>query len=320
MHRAASSRRRVKAVPGTSADRKTSALVERAPAKINLSLRVLGRRPDGYHELSSLVVFAQDVADVVTLRPGPPGPTVVSGPMGDHLTGANIVDRAVKLLAADEPDLNLGAFEILKTIPVAAGLGGGSADAAAALRAIADHNGIDDVEGRFVRMAATLGADVPVCLGGGRGTAAMMSGLGEIVRRPGRGRSLLPQALYVVLVNPRRAVATGDVFRELSAGAVRAVSLAVSSGAVEPFRTLVDLRAFLAREGNDLEAPARRIEPSIGTVLDLIARQPDCLLSRMSGSGATCFGLFADRAGADGAARSISAVRPDWWVQASRIG
>lgn len=306
-------------MPGTSADRKTGALVERAPAKINLSLRVLGRRPNGYHELSSLVVFAQDVADIVTLRPGPPGPTVVTGPMGDLLTGANIVDRAVELLAADEPDLHLGAFEILKTIPVAAGLGGGSADAAAALRAIAVQDGIGDVDARFVRLAAILGADVPVCLGGGGGTAAMMSGLGEIVRRPGGGRSLLPQALYVVLVNPRRAVATGDVFRELSAGAVPE-SLAVSSGAAEPFRTLADLLAFLAREGNDLEAPARRIEPSIGAVLDLIADQPDCLLSRMSGSGATCFGLFADRTGADGAARSIRAARPEWWVQASRIG
>lgn len=307
-------------MPGTSADRKTGALVERAPAKINLSLRVLGRRPDGYHELSSLVVFAQDVADVVTLRPGPPGPTVVGGPMGDHLTGANIVDRALAVLAADEPDLHLGAFEILKMIPVAAGLGGGSADAAAALRAIAVHNGIDDVEGRFVRLAAKLGADVPVCLGGGGGSAAMMGGLGEVVRRPGHGRSLLPQALNVVLVNPRRAVATGDVFRELSAGAVPAESLAVPSGAAEPFRTLSDLLAFLARAGNDLEPPALRIEPSISAVLDLIARQPDCLLSRMSGSGATCFGLFADRTSADGAARSIGAVRPNWWVQASRIG
>lgn len=294
-------------------------IVERAAAKINLSLEIVGRRPDGYHHLVSLVAFAPDIADTVTMRAGTlqPGEDVavaLTGLHAAHLGGVNIVATLVATLARTQPGLQLGHFTIDKQIPVAAGLGGGSADAAAALRAIAVANDIVDVETRFVALAATLGADVPVCLGGGGVTGAAMAGIGDVVWRPDN-RSLIPTGLFALLVNPGRPVATGAVFRRLDAPPSSAEP--VPPPVIGPFRDADDLLAYLAITRNDLEPPARAIEPKIATVLSAIAAQPGCRLVRMSGSGATCFGVFHDRAAAEAAHGAIHAVEPEWWCATS---
>jgi 4-diphosphocytidyl-2-C-methyl-D-erythritol kinase len=291
-------------------------IVERAAAKINLSLEIVGRRDDGYHRLVSLVAFAVDIADTITLSLGRPPGVTVSGPHAIHLAGENIVQTALSELARSEPELRLGHFAIEKHIPVAAGLGGGSADAAAALRAVAAANAIADYERRFLQLAARLGADVPVCLGGAGATGAAMAGIGEVVWRPDGG-SPVPADVFALLVNPGRPVSTAAVFRRLAAR--EAPSTGVPTPTMGRFRNLDDLLAHLNGRCNDLEPPARAIEPMIATVLSAIAAQTGCRLARMSGSGATCFGLFGDRATADAARDSIQAAEPNWWCATSAI-
>jgi 4-diphosphocytidyl-2-C-methyl-D-erythritol kinase len=291
-------------------------IVERAAAKINLSLEIVGRRTDGYHHLVSLVAFATDVADTVTLALGRPPGVSVSGPAARHLSGENIVETMIAMLLQAEPGLQLGHFEIDKKIPVAAGLGGGSADAAAALRAIALANDISDCEGRYRSLAARLGADVPVCLAAGGATGAAMAGIGEVVWRPGRG-TLIPSGLFALLVNPGRLVPTAAVFRRLAAPSLPSVD--VPTPRIGPFRNADELLSYLSERSNDLEPPAMAIEPTISTVLDAIAAQHGCRLARMSGSGATCFGLFEDRTAADAACAAIQTAEPDWWCVTSAI-
>ncbi len=298
---------------------KSARIEERALAKVNLTLAVRGRRPDGYHELSSLVAFARDVFDRVVLRAGSELTVSTDGPFGKVIEPVDLVERAGIAVADRFGDLALGHFTLEKMLPVAAGLGGGSADAAAALRAIARLNGLDDVEGRFGALCRPLGADVPVCLGNltDGPTAAVMTGVGERVRRPAPGTSLLPQNVYGVLVNPGIEVSTGAVFRQLSAPIL-------ADGPAAPtipmsFRSFTDLVEFTNAARNDLEAPAVAIAPVIGHVLEQLRALPGCRLARMSGSGATCFGLLDTRGGADSAARAISACQPDWWVAATRL-
>ena len=284
-------------------------LTETARAKVNLTLRVLGRRPDGYHELESLVAFA-DVGDEVTLRLGAfPGVTV-SGPFARAIEGENIVARALRSLAEVVPGLKLGAVDIEKRLPVAAGIGGGSADAAAALRAVRRANPAAASSVDWAGLAALLGADVPVCLGS---TPQLMWGIGrETAEVPA-----LPM-LPAVLVNPGVPLATGDVFHSLGAppAPVRASAPEVPAA----FPDMAAMAAYLRAHGNDLEPAAMALCPAIGLVLAELRSQPGVVLTRMSGSGPTCFAILETDAAAAAVARRIRDRHSGWWVVSTTLG
>jgi 4-diphosphocytidyl-2-C-methyl-D-erythritol kinase len=284
-------------------------LTEIARAKVNLTLRVLGRRPDGYHELESLVAFA-DIGDVVTLDVGAPAGVTVSGPFAHAIAGENITERTLRRIAEVAPTLRIGAVGIEKRLPVAAGIGGGSADAAAVLRALrrADPGPASAVD--WPALAATLGADVPVCLAS---TAQFMWGAGrETVCLPA-----LPP-LPAVLVNPGVPLATAEVFGALNA---TPVPVRVEPPPVPgPFSDVTSVCAYLRASGNDLEPPARALCPQIGQVLAALAAETGVSVARMSGSGATCFAIFETATEAEAAAGRLSARNPGWWVVATTLG
>ena len=277
-----------------------------APAKVNLTLRVTGRRADGYHLLDSLVVFA-GVGDRLTVRQPSPLSLTVMGPFGGGLAGEgdNLVLRAAQRLADAAGIEPSGLLTLEKNLPVASGIGGGSSDAAAALRLLAHAWDVALPEGAIDRLALGLGADVPVCLAR---RPARMAGIGEILSPV----PPLPE-IGMVLVNPGVACPTAAIFRaRAEAGTGYSPADAVpdwlSGGGWE---TAQSLAAALAEIGNDLEAPAMTVAPVIGAVLDEIRAQPGCLLARMSGSGATCFGLFPD---ASAAVRAAGGIRGEgWW-------
>lgn len=277
---------------------------EFAAAKVNLSLRVLGRRPDGFHELDSLVVFA-DVGDRVRFTPGQGAGLRTHGPFASSIDGDNLIGTVVTTLKAAYPEIELGAFDLEKVLPVAAGLGGGSADAAAALRAI--QTVIPEVltSTTASKLAYGIGADVPVCL---LSKAAFMRGLGERVERIANF-----QAINAVLVNPGVQLSTQAVFRALKAEPIATSEQPTDSP--HAFETFADLIAFLAREPNDLEAPAKQLQPAIALVLNRLRACEGCRLARMSGSGPTCFAIFGASDDADKAAKSLQATHPNWWVR-----
>jgi 4-diphosphocytidyl-2-C-methyl-D-erythritol kinase len=280
---------------------------ESAFAKINLSLRVLGRRPDGYHELQSLVVFAA-IADRIEAHHATALTLELAGPFGVSLEGEadNLVLRAARRLR-DLCGVSEGArITLEKNLPVASGIGGGSADAAAALRALMRLWHVSPDEAELVRLAASLGADVPVCL---EPSPAMMSGVGEKIRR----LTCLPD-FSMLLVNPRVELATAEVFRALAAAPLGA---APANPEISEFTSLDEMVAWLRSEPNDLERPARSLLAVIGDVTGEIAATPGCRLARMSGSGATCFGLFESLDDARSAAAALAAAHPDWWVAAA---
>ncbi|TCT08214.1 4-(cytidine 5'-diphospho)-2-C-methyl-D-erythritol kinase [Aquabacter spiritensis] len=286
-------------------------LLTRAPAKVNLTLRVLRRRTDGLHDLASLVVFA-GTADLLSLRPADVSGLTVSGP-GAEAAGAtadNLVLKAVDRLAAALPGLRTGAFHLVKRLPVAAGLGGGSADAAAALRLLARLNGLPAAHPAVMAAARATGADVPVCLDP---RARFMAGTGERLSAP-----LALPPLFAVLVNCRAAVPTGPVFQGLglAPGADLAGPPPLDSVPAEPAALL----RRLAEAGNDLEPPAEALAPGITEAKARLAAAPEALLVRMSGSGATVFALTADCRAAARLARRIAAERPDWWVRPTVLG
>jgi 4-diphosphocytidyl-2-C-methyl-D-erythritol kinase len=291
------------------------ALVEEGRAKVNLSLRVVGRRADGYHDLESVVAFA-DCADRLTLEPGGELRLATTGPLAAACgeTSDNLVFKAAKLLADAVPNLKLGAFALDKVLPVAAGIGGGSADAAAALRLLARLNNLSLDDPRLQEVALATGADVPVCL---FSRACDMTGVGE---------QLLPLALPsmpCVMVNPRVPVATKDVFRELGLRngelLVGATDLLESPAWPEQGGTIADWVDVLDTVPNDLEAPALRIEPVIGDVLGALRDSGGVKLARMSGSGATCFAIYGASAEAHAAAETIRRDHPGWWVHAGTL-
>jgi 4-diphosphocytidyl-2-C-methyl-D-erythritol kinase len=287
-------------------------LVEEGRAKVNLTLRVVGRRVDGYHDLESLVAFA-DCADRLTLVPGPELKLATAGPLAGDCgeTSDNLVLRAALLLAERVSGLKLGEFTLEKVLPVAAGIGGGSADAAAALRLLARLNGLALDDPRLLEVALLTGADVPVCLAS---RASDMTGVGE---------SLLPLALPkmpCVLVNPRLPVPTKDVFEALGLrnGELLVGATDVLQSPVWPkdSASLEDWVEALAENSNDLEAPALRIQPVIGEVLAALNATNGAWLARMSGSGATCFAIYENIAEAQRAAQKIRLDHPQWWVHA----
>ena len=281
-------------------------IVVSAPAKLNFYLHVLGRRDTGYHDLDSLVVFAA-VGDVVSVHPAAEISLQIDGPFADDVPGGgdNLVLRAAEALA-ERTGMQAGAaITLTKNLPVASGIGGGSADAAATIKALVRlwgvHPGTHDLSG----LALDLGADVPVCL---FGRPAFMGGIGEQLE-PAPD---LPDAA-LVLVNPGVAVSTPEVF-----GARVGV---FSSGARFEGESVnaAGLADGLRGGGNDLFAPAMKVAPEIGEVISVIEATDGCLLARMSGSGATCFGLYETMAAADSATHAIQAARAAWWATAARL-
>ncbi len=282
-----------------------------APAKVNLALHVTGRRADGYHLLDSLVVFA-DVGDDLIVGPAPALSLTVRGPeaAGVPADASNLALRAAAVMAEGAG----AALELVKNLPAASGIGGGSADAAAALRAMMALRGIG--RGALAARAAefapqaaailALGADVPMCL------------LPRPLRARGIGERLDPvdlPAVAAVLVNPRVALPTADVFR-----ALHARDNPPMPGELPDFADAPALARWLALQRNDLEAAALRVQPLVATVLAAVAATGGCLLARMSGSGATCFGLYATEAEALRAAERLRAERPGWWIARTVLG
>jgi 4-diphosphocytidyl-2-C-methyl-D-erythritol kinase len=280
-----------------------------APAKINLMLHVGDRRLDGFHALESLVVFA-DAGDMLNFEASDTLSLKVEGPfaMGLDGEGDNLVLRAARALAEYLGREATGAITLTKNLPVASGIGGGSADAAAALRGLARLWGADPYAEDLRSVAEALGSDVPVCVAC---RPAWMEGRGELLSPAKK----MPTS-QMVLVNPGVAVPTGRVFAGLRTR--RGVSAIEHPVFERETWTLVE---FLKETGNDLEAPALAIAPVIGEVLAALRAQPGAMLARMSGSGATCFALFGDddAGAAPNAAQALKAAHPDWWITAAQI-
>jgi 4-diphosphocytidyl-2-C-methyl-D-erythritol kinase len=283
--------------------------VQLAPAKVNLALHVTRRREDGYHDLESLVVFA-DVADELAASPAGADSLAIGGPFARALGAGetNLVSRAVSAFRARWPDaVATGlALHLTKNLPVAAGIGGGSADAAAALRLMAGLANRAIPVAELANMAAGLGADVPACL---VSTPLIARGVGEVL-------APLPEfpALHIVLVNPMIPLATADVFRRL-----RAHDNYPLPELPSPLTRPAQLGLWLAETRNDLQPPAVKLVPVIGDIVAQLAETQGCILARMSGSGATVFGLFGSSGQAHQAAQVMRAANPDHWVAAAPL-
>ncbi|HEX6980100.1 MAG TPA: 4-(cytidine 5'-diphospho)-2-C-methyl-D-erythritol kinase [Alphaproteobacteria bacterium] len=283
-----------------------AARAERARAKVNLYLHVIGRRDDGYHLLDSLVAFA-DIGDAVTVAPAPDLSLAVKGPFAPALAGddGNLVLRAARALATATGTRAGAALRLVKNLPVAAGLGGGSADAAATLRALCALWKVAPDPAMLGKVALGLGADVPVCV---EDRPAFIGGIGEAVAPA----PALPAA-GLVLVNPGIPLATPAVFKARTGPFSRPARF--DRAPHDP----ADLALMLRERGNDLTAAATALVPQIGEVLAALAQSPACLLARMSGSGATCFGLYPDAAAAARAAAWLRERTREWWIAATRL-
>ncbi|MFO1189422.1 MAG: 4-(cytidine 5'-diphospho)-2-C-methyl-D-erythritol kinase [Alphaproteobacteria bacterium] len=277
-----------------------------APAKINLFLHVIGRRADGYHDLESLFVFTR-LGDRLWAEPAPDIRLSITGPFGGSLSAGpdNIVLRAAKRLGQVTGCRQGVHFMLEKRLPVASGIGGGSSDAAAALRLLDRLWGLRLPPGDIASIALSLGADVPACLAG---RPVLVRGIGERIEAV----PSLPD-LQMVLVNPGVPLATADVFRRRLGPFGPPGTGGIEPGQ-KPFASASDLASALMRCRNDLEPAAIALVPAVGVALRHLGAAPGCLLARMSGSGATCFGLFSEPAAARSAAGAIRAAQPGWWV------
>lgn len=283
-----------------------AAQAELARAKVNLFLHVVGLTPEGYHLLQMLVVFPR-VGDVVSAEPATGLSLSIDGPFGDGLgTGADNLTLAAAAALSDRMGGGLGAaLHLQKNLPIASGIGGGSADAGAALRLLArmwpnaPHDALADI-------AFSLGADAPMCL---NQTPALAGGIGERL-------SPAPPfpGFWMVLVNPMTQLSTAEVF-----GALHRKSNPAGAKPPARFVDLAHLTSWLSTHRNDLEAPARKLRPEIGRVLSALSWDRDCLFARMSGSGATCFGIYATEALALAAADQLRKSEPGWWVAAAEV-
>jgi 4-diphosphocytidyl-2-C-methyl-D-erythritol kinase len=286
-----------------------TALRDTAKAKLNLTLEVLGRRADGYHEVRSLVGFT-GLGDSVEFEPADDFALDIDGPFAHALQGGNLVIAAAEAAKAKAPGIALGRFCLTKNLPVAAGLGGGSGDAAAALRLLAEANPGKLSSAALVEIAAGLGSDVTACLDS---RPALMTGRGEQVVEV---RSM--PTCGVVLVNPGLPLATVSVY-----GALGAAPFSVTTPAEAvpdfggSFESLID---YAAPRGNDFGAAALRLAPVIGEVLTELRRLGGARLVQLAGSGPTCFSLFATEDEAKAGAASLEAAHPSWWVSATTLG
>ena len=280
-----------------------------APAKLNLYLHVIGRRADGFHLLDSLVAFS-DIGDRLMIAPAPRLTLDITGPFARDLAQddprENLVWRAAEALAARRGRAPEVALTLEKNLPVASGIGGGSSDAAAALKALAAGWQATLDERALRTIAAELGADVPVCV---IARASFFGGIGEeIAPAP-----VLPPA-PLLLVNPGIALPTATVFRVRQGAFSPAARFAAAPASV------AELASLLAERRNDLTDAAIGIVPAIADVLARLTAQPGALIARMSGSGATCFALFETKAAAEAAAASLQSEQPRWWIAAGKLG
>jgi len=279
----------------------------RARAKINLTLHITRRRDDGYHDLESLVAFA-GLGDELQLVENKQLSLVITGPEAAHLNDSsdNHIIKAATALAALKPGLKLGAFRLIKRLPIASGMGGGSADAAAALRLLARLNHLAHDHPALHQAAIQTGADVPVCVAS---QARMMRGIGEALGEP----LTLPR-LFAVLVNPRQGSSTPAVFQAigLEKGQIHKGQTHPAIASREPTARLLET---LQQGRNDMQSAAIRLLPIIAEVEAALSALPDCRLARMSGSGATFFGLFDTCRSAAYAAKHLSRLHPKWWVK-----
>ncbi|MEP1610851.1 MAG: 4-(cytidine 5'-diphospho)-2-C-methyl-D-erythritol kinase [Roseobacter sp.] len=279
-----------------------------APAKINLTLHVTGRRDDGYHLLDSVVAFA-DVGDDLVLNAGELDGFSVEGPeaAGVPADDSNLICKVGSMFA----NATAANVTLIKNLPTASGIGGGSADAAAAFRGFKALQSTSQIVSHEPLPTLTdlvsLGADIPMCVAS---QTARVSGIGDMIDP----LVALPE-VYAVLVNPRREVATPDVFK-----ALQTPHNARMPDQMPRFSSMLDFVRFLMSQRNDLEEPALRLAPAIDTVKRVLASDPGCMLARMSGSGATCFGLFETRHAAQIAAEGLRRSHPNWWVKAAVLG
>jgi len=278
-----------------------------APAKVNLWLHVLGRRADGYHLLDSLVVFTDDVGDRIEVGPADELRFAVEGPFAADVPagGDNLVVRAARALAAEAGRPARASIRLEKRLPVAAGIGGGSADAAATLRALSSLWGVRLEARALDRIALGLGADVPMCL---HGRPVHVGGIGEEIEPA----PALP-TFGLLLVNPRIPLPTPPVFARRAGPFSQAARLSARPHDAKA------LAALLAERRNDLTDAATSIVPAVADVLGALAGLPDVLLARMSGSGATCFGLCESHETAARAASALAARHPGWWIAAASV-
>jgi 4-diphosphocytidyl-2-C-methyl-D-erythritol kinase len=277
-----------------------------ARAKVNLYLHITGKRPDGYHLLDSLIVFA-DTGDEIALAPADKLSLTIDGPFAAGLGAGpdNLVLRAAQALQEITGARGGAAIRLTKNLPVASGIGGGSADAAATLAALCGLWDVAPGRAALHAIAARLGADVPVCLDG---AASFVGGIGEELA-PARG---LPPA-WLLLANPRIATPTPAVFK------ARQGPFSKAARWNEAPRDFADFAARLRSSANDLTEAAISVTPAIRDVLVALAELPGCVLARLSGSGATCFGLFANEDDARAAERALRDRQPGWWVTAAPI-
>jgi len=285
-----------------------SELIEKAPAKVNLTLRVLGRRADGYHELESLVVFA-DIADKLDLEAEEGASSLeISGPFAKECgpLADNLVLKSVAALRHRKGRLKAGRFLLEKNLPVAAGIGGGSADAAAALRLLARANGMSVDDPRITGSAIEVGADVLVCLGS---KPCIMRGVGDLVSDP-----VMLAPLPALLVNPRVPLPTRDVFAKYAG--TPSNKKYITNVPI----TFDGLIGFLNENGNDLMQPAIACAPIISEVLIVLRTLPAVQHVRMSGSGPTCFAIFRTLGEAQACARRLAAEHKNWWVRPTVLG
>jgi len=286
---------------------------ETARAKVNLTLRVLRRRDDGYHDIASLVTFA-DIGDVVTFYPGRPAAVSMSGPGSHDVVGENIAERALREIALAEPTLTLGAIHIEKWLPVAAGVGGGSADAAGVLRAVRTLNEGSSEAVDWLGLAARLGADVPVCLAS---ESTWMTGVGEKLSPVSRLPNL--NALLVNLCDAMPADKTAQVFKTLARqrGPQYRCDETPPAPPAPGFADADQLLGFMADQGNDLEAAAIEVVPSLRELFAQIRQVPGLIHAALSGAGPTVLAVFEDTVWAQAKLRK---TLPDAWIRPVRLG
>lgn len=284
-------------------------IIERARAKVNLTLEILGRRSDGYHQVRSLIAFARDVYDVITLDLDRPVGVEMVGPFSSAVAGPNIAEMALQAACAAQPGLRAGRITIEKNLPVAAGVGGGSANAGAVLRALARANpdfaesGLD-----WHQIALRLGADVPVCFDN---RSSLRGGIGERLDGPG-----LAFPMSAILVNPMQPVPvdkTAQVFKLLAA---KPFDADFDTATALSFVTAGEQLDYIAVRGNDLEAAAKVVAPQIEDVLRALRGLRSVKYAALSGAGPTCFAITAD---AEAAAVELTAAYPEWWVAATAL-
>lgn len=288
---------------------------ERAPAKVNLFLHIQGRRADGFHELESLVVFAPDVSDHLSLAQAPPKNTrdglSVEGEFGSLIDTRNLVLEACAKVRTVVPELPFFDITLEKALPVAAGLGGGSADAAAVIRAIQKHTPTLTREVNWHDVACDLGADVPVCM---RSQATFMTGIGETLQA-----IRMSSGLFAVLVNagfPVPQDKTAQVFQALAAPE-KTVRKAIDRKVLSGLTTSDQVLDFLATCANDLAPAIYKIMPRAREVVEEVGALSDCKLARLSGAGPTVFGLFETKAASEQACETLQQAHPEWWIRST---